>query len=44
MVNQFMDMGYVPLHAHANYQDCPNYIENFRHGLTILSKPYKLLY
>ena len=43
MVNELMDMGYVPLHAHANYHDCPKYIENYRHGITILSKPYRLL-
>lgn len=43
MVNIFMDKGYVPLHAHCDYRDLPDYIQ-IRHGLTILSKPYKLLH
>ena len=42
MSNKFMELGYMPLHAHANNQDLPSYIE-VRHGLTILTKPYKLL-
>lgn len=43
MSNKFMAMGYAALHAHADFRDCPSYIENVRHGLTILSKQYKLL-
>lgn len=42
MCNEFMGMGYSLLHLHVNNSLINNTDISFRHGLTILSKPYIL--
>lgn len=42
MSNSLMDMGYCPLHLHIDNQKLPIGNIVMRHGLTILSKPYRL--
>lgn len=43
MVNCFIDLGYHALHLHIDNNRLPLNDISFRHGLTILTKPYKLL-
>lgn len=43
MSNSLMDLGYCPLHLAVNNNDLPIDNLTFRHGLTILNKPYKLI-
>jgi len=40
--NTFMDMGYSPFHLHVNNKKMPTDSCKLRHGLTILSKTYRL--
>jgi predicted O-methyltransferase YrrM len=40
--NAFMDMGYSPFHLHVNNKKMPTDSCKLRHGLTILSKTYRL--
>lgn len=40
--NAFMDMGYSPFHLHVNNKKMPTESCKLRHGLTILSKTYRL--
>jgi len=40
--NTFMDMGYSPFHLHVNNKKMPTESCKLRHGLTILSKTYRL--
>lgn len=42
MCNELMRIGYCPIHLHVNNNTISNTDIKFRHGLTILSKPYEL--